>query len=498
MATSGMAIITVPDVEICQTGIEYPLMSGPWTPTEEDLLHAVQSQDDPAIQSPRVGLGHIDPRFNNPEFDGQPAFGKVTSLRLANQNQTLVGDFVVPEWIGELMPIAWPSRSLEAARGVETVTGHKWNVVLTSVKLLGIMLPGITTIDDIPLMYGTTTPEGVELSEEIKAVQEQIAASKGGDMRLGRKGKVDAAVNVEDVRRVYYSEELTDDQYWWWIRAIEADKGQLIVDNDDGQLFRVSYNVKGDEVTFAEPVEVKVRYEDVKAGAGALVAGMVAENDEAIVYGSRAESRPETQGGGEVDGVQLRSSLGLAATASDAEVTARIQELTANADPGGGDGGDGGDGDGDGDGDEGKEGATTPPAEPATPPAQPEPGTEATVTLDAGTFARVKKLLDDNATNEKKDTISSALTAGKFPPARKSYWEAYWDRDPDGAKQALASLEPGLVPVNERGSANPNDISNGDGTDTGEGLPDQWFPEVTARRAAAAKGTPQVVNAKEA
>ena len=48
--------------------------------------------------------------------------------------------------------------------------------------------------------------------------------------------------------------------------------------------------------------------------------------------------------------------------------------------------------------------------------------------------------------------LDDAIRAGKFPPARRDHWAKYYDADPDGASQALASLAAGLVPVEDKGA----------------------------------------------
>lgn len=53
---------------------------------------------------------------------------------------------------------------------------------------------------------------------------------------------------------------------------------------------------------------------------------------------------------------------------------------------------------------------------------------------------------------EKRDrAISQAIKDGKITKAREAHWVGSWDADPEGAESLLASLEPGLVPVEERG-----------------------------------------------
>jgi hypothetical protein len=97
-------------------------------------------------------------------------------------------------------------------------------------------------------------------------------------------------VTVEDLRRQYY-ESLTGDQAWWWIRAIYLDPNELIVDDDEGSLFRVEFDVSGDNITFAEPKEVKVKY--VNASNGGIAAETInSGRTHVALFAERAESRP--------------------------------------------------------------------------------------------------------------------------------------------------------------------------------------------------------------
>jgi hypothetical protein len=467
-------LVTIPNVELVSTGIEYQLMTGPVTFTEDDLRSIVESQDDPAIHSARLKLGHTDPRFNGPEFDGSPAYGMATNLRLGNNNQSVFCDYAgVPAWLADIMPVAYPSRSIEASIGVTTVTGKKWPLVLTAVALLGVAMPGCTVIEDLAANYGSTMPEGVVV--------------EGGDM-----SDIAAAINVDDVRRSYI-ESLDQSQMWWWIRAIELDPMQLIVDDDDGSLFRVPFEVEKDEITFKDPKQIEIKYVDVKKNkkaASALVAGMVSDHEVAAIYASREESRGDSMNEKEL---KLRRDLGLPDTATDEQVTARIVELRAAA-PGIV-----------AESTEGEEETTEEEAEEEAAEGEalpePEPPTEGegapagTVTLDAAAYAQLKAGADAGlraeaarvaAANEA--LIEGAIREGKFPPARKQYWANYLKVDPEGAKQSIASLSPGMIPVNERGTALTGETPDG----LPEGLPDTWFPELPGRRAAAASGSTRV------
>lgn len=289
-------LTTRANIEICKTGIEYPLASGPTTFTPEDLASAVAAQDDPAITQPRIWLGHPDdPRIHGKRAaggppSGEPAVGKVTNMRLGEDGNAIIGDLEgIPLWLNGILASAFPSRSIEGNFDVETVTGHKWRLVISGLALLGVVWPGVSTLEDIASLYTEAGPADVEI---IEATREQPVTLIAAGAR-----QVVGQVTVEDLRRQYY-ESLTGDQAWWWIRAIYLDPNELIVDDDEGSLYRVSFDVSGDNITFADAKEVKVKY--VNASNGGIAAETINPNrSHAAVFATREESRPETDVGGD-------------------------------------------------------------------------------------------------------------------------------------------------------------------------------------------------------
>jgi hypothetical protein len=283
-------LMTMREVEIVKTGIEYPLSTGPTTFTPEDLAQAVAAQDDPAIAQPRIWLGHPDdPRIHGKRGTGSPpsgerAVGRVMNMRLADEGQTIVGDLEgIPMWLGNIMDSAYPSRSIEANFEVETVTGHKWQLVINGLALLGVVWPGVSTLEDIASLYTEAGPAGVEVIEATKERPVTIIEAAARTV-VGQ-------VTVEDLRRQFY-ESLTGDQAWWWIRAIYLDPNELIVDDDEGSLYRVNFDVNGDEISFEDPKEVKVKY--VNASSGAIhVEAINQDRTHVALFASRAEARPE-------------------------------------------------------------------------------------------------------------------------------------------------------------------------------------------------------------
>ncbi len=477
MAADRPAMTTIANVPIVSTGT-YQLGANYPDPhettfTAEDLQDVVTAaMDDPGVRLPRLKLGHTS------EWgDAEPSFGKVDNLRLGDNGQTVYGDFVgVPTWLADILPEVYPNRSIEAGVNVETATGKKYNMVLSAVSLLGVVMPGVSTLEDLAGMYSETIPEGVEIE-----AGELITASRGEDM-FGRKGRIAASTNLDDVRRAFYETIAVGDQVWWWIREVYLDPNELIVDNDEGELYRMAFEVSGDEVTFGEPSAVKIEY------VNASLEVNTPEGKSQVVFASRSESRPESNN--EEDEVKLtdeqKQRLGLAPDASDEDVQAALDKALENTqpaeEPAGSDDGEIETPEPDEHAQPG-EGGTTTPAPEATPDKDTAPVTASSdqVLVDKATLAQlqagaaagaeVKKTLDEQ---RKEKDLSDAISAGKFPPARKEHYAKAYDADPDGTRSLLASLEAGIVPVTERGGA-PDEQAKSDT------YPESWFPEVAAR-----------------
>jgi hypothetical protein len=97
----------------------------------------------------------------------------------------------------------------------------------------------------------------------------------------------------------------------------------------------------------------------------------------------------------------------------------------------------------------------------------PTPAPEAAVPVVAGTSVIDNATLEELRRNaalgrdaherqEREDRdrlLASAVVEGRFPPSRAEHYERLYDADPEGTQQLVASLAPGLVPVDERGGA---------------------------------------------
>ncbi len=433
-------LASVPGVELMQTG-QWDISTGTATFSADDLAAAVGAQDCPAVRRPVLKLGHVDPRF-----DGEPAVGFVDAMVTVDSGHTLIGDYVgMPGWLGPVLASAYPDRSIEGIFDFRCQLGHTHPFVIEAVALLGVTRPGIGTLQslqDVAALYG------VAASAEPASGQPVVIHCKGAaPMPNPSPLQVAATVTSEDVRRAYY-----DVAPWSvWICEMQLDPLQLITrDDNTGKYARVPITITGDDFEFGEAVPVEIQYVDTTGTPAAASAR--------LVYASRAESRPgttppraasetppvepaagpttEPEGGASMPALDegLRERLSLPADADEAAILAAVDELT--------------------------EAATAPPA-PAPAPA-PEPVGASlppgTVAIDETTLAQLREQAEQGVaartqqlTEARDRAIEDAVRAGKIPPARRDHWQKAWAADPDGTRQTLASLAPGLVPLEDIG-----------------------------------------------
>jgi hypothetical protein len=431
------ALRTVPNVELTQAGT-WALATGRATFTAKDLAAAVAALDCPAVRRPVIKLGHHDP-IN----DGQPAVGWIGNMRVSDGGDVLLGDYMgLPGWMtGEVLASAYPDRSIEAQGDFRCQLGHVHTWVVTALSLLGTTEPGVgtlTSLQDVAALYGVLTA---------------TAARPGAPMP----DPITAAVDTEDVRRAYYDGP-GHGSWNWWVQAIYVDPPQLIVCNDEtGDLYRVDYATSGDEVTFADPVRVRIEYTDVPAA-------IAAARSPAVVFASRGDSQPRASSppatlpdnpkGAGMDPAKLREALGLSADASDTDVgaalaaagLATLPPVPSPADLPAGD----------------------PPAD-VLPPAVPTPvaaSTSDAILLDPAQYRalQAQAARGDEAWRKMREAecetvLDAAVKAGKFPPARRDHWKQLWAADPDGTKDTIGRLEAGVIPVTAAGYAGVGDES---------------------------------------
>jgi hypothetical protein len=119
------------------------------------------------------------------------------------------------------------------------------------------------------------------------------------------------------------------------------------------------------------------------------------------------------------------------------------------------------------------------------------PATDDVVRLDRATFEQLRAgaqagldLRSETDKRNREDLVAAAIGDGRIPPSRREHWLAALEHDAEGMSAALASLAPGLVPVDERGSNETAEHAAMEGdAKLVQGWTDSLYPEIAARRA---------------
>ena len=456
-----MSLVTIPGIPILEVGMEWPAASGPATVTFADLEAIVSSQEDSEISGARLKIGHWD-QPDGLVFASEPSLGTFTNYSIVN-GITLYADLVgCPQWFTEIMPTCFPNRSIEGYQQFKTQRGKTYHMILTAVSLLGVEPQAITSLPD--------------LYEFMNAEEPPVVVTAGGRRMAG----VSARTNIEDVRRAFYEDFATEDKYWWWIRAVELDpENQLIVDDDNGQLYRIPFSLGGDEgITFSDPITVSIEYNDVSAKA------VFASADYSRPAGRVKANDQKEDSVGDTDDLGATGTSAPASEGQEGGVTVNVTPPPTPAPP---DTGDQPKPDDEDDDDKAKaeEKDDQPVAASKLPPG--------VVVLDEDTYrqlkagasagAEVKAKLDRQ---DKDALLDGAIQAGKFPPARRDHYSAMYDADPTGTRDLIEKvLESGTIPVAARGTVGQQaDQQFGGGAAYDSG----WLTEQERREIAAAKG----------
>jgi hypothetical protein len=169
----------VPDVELVAVG-SWNASTGPAVITTEDLHAAVGALDCPGVGNPVLKLGHMepDPDGNKIRWDGTPAVGYISNMRLSDNSAKLLGDYTgVPAWLVDAMPSAYPQRSVEITRNFLCQIGHTHPFVITAVSLLGIYPPAVGVIKSLQDVQALFTGDGPAFVADLSAARARLAAA---------------------------------------------------------------------------------------------------------------------------------------------------------------------------------------------------------------------------------------------------------------------------------------------------------------------------------
>jgi hypothetical protein len=244
----------------------------------------------------------------DPTWDGEPAFGRATNLRLTEDGAVVVADLVgLPDWLTETdsggvrrIASAYPSRSCEPLFDWTTAGQRHYRMVIVAVALLGEFWPACQDIDDLELMLtegpaamaaaqaGTpgrvarATPRAGHLArlaltrEGIHPVTQMINLYIDGKRLAARVAALSGptparpaalSVSVDLVQTLFNWEwafaEHPDgvDRWSWWARDIRLDPAEVIASDGEGGTWRVPFTTDGQStITFQAPERVREDY----------------------------------------------------------------------------------------------------------------------------------------------------------------------------------------------------------------------------------------------
>jgi hypothetical protein len=449
-ADAGLGTVnfmTFTDVEIAHVGMEWQAASGTHTITLQHLADAVAAYEDPHILPPRLKIGHEDPRFNEDppvhdpfvfhgplREDGNPVYGKVENLRLAEDGMVLIGDYVeVPEWLGNSLPSSYPSRSLEGDWDIKTQGGKTYSFVITAVALLGEPLPAITCLEDLVR----------ELTGGPAAVLEQTPVTLRKEPLMP---PVSAEASTDSIRGQFWDEFAVGDRYWWWPVEIRVEDAWILCDDDEGHLYRVPVTTDADGIAaFGEPVAGVLDFREIpdpEAGENEPVAAGRVRFSTPMAAGrpkDRVRAGTATDERSDVDISTLREKLDLPDATDDEVIAAAMDALPEPSS------------------------ATEDVPDPAAVAEPIAASNDKTVVVDREQFTAMQRDSElgrkahlKQVSGEADKLVDDAIRAGRIAPASASAWRTAIL--PDGKDElvqtevaALAALESGRISVKEHG-----------------------------------------------
>lgn len=176
----GVALKGIPDVELVAVG-SWNASTGPVTITNDDVNAAIAALECPGVHNPVLKLGHDepDPDGQHIRWDGEPAVGWISNMRLSDNGAKVLGDYTgVPAWLADAMPSAYPQRSVEISRDLKCQIGHVHPFVITAVSLLGVYPPAvgvIRSLNDVQALYTLGAMDGRAAASVIRTAR--MAAS---------------------------------------------------------------------------------------------------------------------------------------------------------------------------------------------------------------------------------------------------------------------------------------------------------------------------------
>lgn len=494
----GMAHKTITGVELLRAGT-WQASTGEVSITGEDLDDIVEAWQSKRLPLAVIKIGHTDPRMDNPEWDGEPAYGQVDNLQVHTDEDVavLTGDYInVPDELADKMASAYPQRSVEIDWSVElrdedNEVVETYRAVLTAVALLGATPPAVKGLADVHAKFkqrssnlsvhhvGTSTALSVRFS------------FPGGHTGESLRQALSDALREDAPDGTFVFIEDFDDSTVWYSAEREAEAGGLGM-----RTFQRDYQISDEGVVSltgaAVHVQVRRTYQpvpqdDSDGGGDDVELSNVPHDSATTRHGggvdanqkkSAASSTPEEGEPMEFTEQQLRvlrEKFGLPEDATNDDVLEAINQAQSEAD---------GEQDGDGDQDsaadaeaadsdegegESEEQDTEQVREPVAAGESP-----ATVTLSHSTFAQMQKTLREQGAElaeitaerakERRDrTVLEARNSGRIHRTDVSHWRAQLDKDEEATTALLKKLTPAF-PTSELGADDASVLMEADET----------------------------------
>lgn len=460
-----MANVTIANVELLKTGT-WQASTGEVTITRSDLEDMLTAWESRRLPLAVIKIGHTDPRYDNPEFDGEPAYGQVDNLRIEDSDDgvsTLVGDYInVPSELAEKLASAYPQRSVEIDWKVElrdesNEVVEAFPAVLTAVALLGATPPAVKGLADVHAQFkqrksslaihhaGRTTRLSSLLAYPGEHTSDSLREALSKAVRDAITGADFVFVEDFDDQLVWYSVETYEDGAGFNFNTYQ----RTYTLSDAGAV-----TLTGDPV----PVQARRTYKPVPPDEVSVPHAQTAANDPLPMDAHQqtdAASSPTPDEGelmefSDKQLAVLRAKFGLSEDATNDDVLEALNTETAN--------------------DEGEQaGAPAPNAnEGERQPVSAANSTEdpddepTTVTLSQTSFAAMQdtirrqgaqlaEITEAHAKERRDKAISVALTSGRIHPQDKDKWRKKLDKDEDGTLALLSELTP-VIPTTEAGS----------------------------------------------
>lgn len=444
--------VTVKDVELARVGT-WNASTGQQPLTLEMFEQAVEAHNSGELSLPVIKIGHVDPRFENPDWDGEPAYGQIDNLRVSDERGgTLLGDYVnMPEELAEILASAYPERSVELDFDLELLDTEgevttSYGTVLTGLALLGAAAPAVKGLASVHAKFSATAA-GHKV-KRTKSSRIKASAMFTAPARFAFNGQHTADSLRRELQKSMAQLSTGDE----WVDAwVEDFDDTTVWHYFNGEIVQRSYTVQPDGAVVLSGDFVKVVEKRVFEPVSDTAPVPQAETTEPQSAGVAASAASTTDEGDaemaftESQLTVLRKQFGLDDAATLEEVMAAIDAADTQEEA---------------------------PADVASaeapvvqePAAAPVAASEPTpsVQLSAASFAAMQKeneslraeftAMKAERDKERRDkAIFSALKAGKLHPSEKDAWRKAMDENEESVT-ALLSARHAAFPTQELGS----------------------------------------------